>query len=103
MARGAVAAEIFGDLVAKLPILHPADGQEIHKGPQRAIADPVFRHAEPTRPVIDRHLDHAEAPHPEQGGNEAVESAIEHEVSQALAAEGPEGAAAVLYRLLTQC
>src|SRR5215468_7128493 len=102
MARGAIAAEILGDLVAELAILHPADGEEIHEGPQGAIANPVLRHAEPARPVIDRHLDHAEAPDPEQRGNEAVESAIEHEVSQALATERSEGAAAVLDRLLTQ-
>ena len=102
MARGAVAAEILGDLVAELTILHPADGEQIHERPQSAIANPVFRDAEPTRPVIDRHLDHAKTLHPEQRGNEPMESAIEHEVSEALTAERPEGAAAVVDRLLTE-
>ena len=51
---------------------------------------------------MDRDLEHPEASHLEERGDEAVKPLVEHEVRQALAPEGAEGAPAVLDGLVAQ-
>src|SRR5438874_7790211 len=91
-----IAAEILGDFVVQRARLHPAHDDQIGGGREHAVEEAVLRLPEAARPVAHGHLEHPIAAHLEQGRNETVEAAIEHEPAQALATECPERAAAVL-------
>src|SRR5262245_58386494 len=86
----------------KLPVLHPADRQEVEEGAECPVPDPVFRLAEAAGPVMDGDLEDAESSHLEQGRNESVEAPVQHEISQAFSPECAKRAPAILDRLLAQ-
>src|SRR3989304_5696490 len=94
-----LAAQILDHLVAEVALRHPAHDEEILECAEGPVGDPVLGFPEAPRPVVDGPLEHAEALHPEERGNEAVEPAVEREPPEAFAAEGPEGAATVLDRI----
>ena len=76
----------------QLPAQQPAHAEHIHRGSQRAIAEPVLAHAELPGPVIDGHLDQGKPGALDQRGDKAVHPGEWHEGGHALPPHGFERA-----------
>src|SRR5882762_10257996 len=97
-----IAAHVLDDFVAEQATLHPADGQQIRARHGRAAQQAVLGPSEAARAMVHRHLDYSVAAHLQHRRDEAVQTAIEDEPAQALAAKRAERAAAVLDGLVGQ-
>src|SRR6185437_13942834 len=91
-----LASEVLGHLVAEQAILHPTHDEQVGGGDEDPVEDPVLGDPETARPVAHRYLDDSIAAHLQQGGDEAMKAAVQHEPAQALPAERAERTAAVL-------
>ncbi len=68
-------------LVAKMPFLHPTNGQEIEKGLHHSIADIVLCPPEPPGAVVYLDLRYREALHLGEGRKEPVHAVEELHMS----------------------
>src|SRR5262245_66573392 len=95
-------SKVILHLITQFSPLHPAHGEQVHRRPEEAMADAVFRISMAAWTMPDGNLLHPEPLHPEESRQEAVHSVVQHQTPHGLRPKRLERAAGVGDRLVAQ-